>query len=88
LDFLHSHKIDSYHRVPVDLHAMKHCLAEGFPFVMGLQLYSQFMQVKSDGKVRMPSSDDECLGGHAMCVVGYSDKDKTFCVRNSWVRCS
>ena len=32
------HEIDQAATVAVDLHAMKHCLAEGYPFVFGLEI--------------------------------------------------
>ena len=72
-------------RVDVDLHAMKSCLAEGYPFAFGLQLFSSFQQAGSNGLVPMPDPDNEKHdGGHAMLCVGYSDPDQVFIVRNSW----
>ena len=32
----------------------------------------------------MPQDDDEVLGGHAVCCVGYDDAKQVFIVRNSW----
>ena len=81
------HTIDEAHRVKVDLHDMRHCLAEGYPFVFGLQVYDAF-QVdgeKNRGVIRTPDPEThEHAGGHAMLCVGYSDKDQMFLVRNSW----
>ncbi|PSB17248.1 peptidase C1 [Phormidesmis priestleyi ULC007] len=72
-------------RVDVDLHAMQSCLADGYPFAFGLQLFSSFQQAGSDGLVPMPDPDNEKHdGGHAMLCVGYSDPDQVFIVRNSW----
>ena len=75
-------------QVPVDLHAMKHCLAEGYPFVFGLTLFNSFDRVNSKGRVPMPDlgSDEgrQEHGRHAMLCVGYKDSAEVFIVRNSW----
>ena len=81
-DEAESHTIDEAHRVKIDLHDMRHCLAEGYPFVFGLTLAKTFDKTGHDGKVRLP--DHDLQGGHAMLCVGYSDKDEVFVVRNSW----
>jgi C1A family cysteine protease len=72
-------------RVEVDLQSMKNCLAEGFPFIFGLQLFGSFQKAGPDGLVPMPDLENETHdGGHAMLCVGYSDADEVFIVRNSW----
>jgi C1A family cysteine protease len=81
-DEAESHTIDEAHRVKINLHDMRHCLAEGYPFVFGLTLAKTFDKTGHDGKVKMP--DHNLQGGHAMLCVGYSDKDEVFVVRNSW----
>ena len=78
-------RVEDAARVEVDLHAMKSCLAEGYPFAFGLQLFESFQQAGSGGLVPMPDPDREKHnGGHAMLCVGYSDPDQVFIVRNSW----
>ena len=80
-----AHTIDEAHRVKIDLHDMRHCLAEGYPFVFGLQIYDAFQKDGAHGKVRTPDPDThQHCGGHAMLCVGYSDQDQMFLVRNSW----
>ena len=75
-------------QVPIDLYTMKHCLAEGYPFIFGLRLFSSFDQAGAKGRVPMPdlSSDEgrESHGNHAMLCVGYKDSAQMFIVRNSW----
>lgn len=75
-------------KVPIDIYAMKHCLAEGYPFVFGLTLFKSFDYAKSKGRVPMPelNSDEgrEEHGKHAMLCVGYKDSAEVFIVRNSW----
>jgi C1A family cysteine protease len=74
-------------QVRVSLQAMKNCLAEGFPFIFGLQLFGSFQKAGSDGLVPMPDPENEQHdGGHAMLCVGYSEPDNVFIVRNSWGR--
>src|SRR5579883_114125 len=77
--------VEDAYRVDVDLDSMRSCLAEGYPFTFGLELFSSFQKTGSNGLVPMPDPDnDQHDGGHAMLCVGYSDADKVFIVRNSW----
>ena len=80
------HTIDEAHKVTIDLHDMRHCLAEGYPFVFGLGLFDSFEKDghNAHGRISMPTARSKAAGGHAMLCVGYSDKDKAFVVRNSW----
>ena len=79
------HTIQTYHRI-VSLGEMRACLAEGYPFVFGFSVYESFESaaVAKTGVVKMPKSGERQLGGHAVCAVGYADKDKRVLVRNSW----
>ncbi|CAF3912106.1 unnamed protein product, partial [Rotaria magnacalcarata] len=73
--------------VKVELNEMKACLAEGFPFAFGLQLYRSFFQAETNGgRVPMPNQQvpDVQEGGHAMLAVGYSNETQCFIVRNSY----
>ena len=78
------HLIDEYDRLEVNLHAMKVCLAEGYPFVFGTDIFSSFEELDHRGHANLPLPSEENLGGHAMLACGYSDKDQVFLVRNSW----
>jgi C1A family cysteine protease len=75
------HEIDQAATVAVDLHAMRHCLAEGYPFVFGLDIDD--FEPDARGFLKRPTSKKD-LGGHAMCCVGYDDTKKVFIIRNSW----
>lgn len=71
-------------QVEVGLYAMKHCLAEGYPFAFGLPLFDSFFREGNKG-IPMPNpAKEKNLGGHAMLCVGYSDPYQVFVVRNSW----
>lgn len=60
------------------------CLASGYPFVFGFQVYSNIMNVGSDGLLPPPSQGDTLEGGHAICAVGYDMNKRHFKIRNSW----
>ena len=80
--------VEEAHEIEVDLDAMKHCLAEGYPFVFGLMLFASFDRAGKRGLVPMPNPMGEDRrqehGSHAMLCVGYSDQSQAFIVRNSW----
>jgi hypothetical protein len=80
-------RLEEADRVPISLRAMKHCLAEGFPFAFGLVLFKSFDRAGRAGVVPAPGRAEtgrEAHGCHAMLAVGYSDQDEVFVVRNSW----
>ena len=74
--------------VRADLNEMKGCLAEGHPFVFGMELFASFMEAGTNGgRVKMPKQggiSGEARGWHAMMAVGYSDASQCFIVKNSW----
>ena len=77
--------VEDAYRVDVDLDKMRSCLAEGYPFTFGLELFASFQNAGSHGLIPMPAPNkDQHDGGHAMLCVGYSDANKVFIVRNSW----
>jgi hypothetical protein len=86
------YKISEYLRIRT-LREMKQCLSQGLPFVFGFMTFESFESVETaaTGIMKMPTSRDRDLGGHAVCAVGYDD-DFTFkgghkgamIVRNSW----
>ena len=75
----------SYHRI-ASLGEMRACLAEGYPFVFGFAVYEGFETpgVARSGVLNMPRPSERQLGGHAVCAVGYDDKEGRLLVRNSW----
>jgi len=56
------------------LQEMQSCLAQGYPFVFGFSVYESFegTDVAQTGKVSMPGTNDNCLGGHAVMACGYT----------------
>lgn len=74
-------KILEYEQIMPTISQLKACLAEGYPFICGILVYSSFMSNKS-GHVPLPKPGEEILGGHAVVCVGYN-KDG-WIMRNSW----
>jgi C1A family cysteine protease len=55
--------------------------------VFGLSLFESFESddVSLTGRVPMPDFDKEqSVGGHALCICGYSDSAEHVIIRNSW----
>jgi len=75
-----------------DIVEMKHCLAQGYPFVFGVTCYDSFLSdtVAKDGIVPMPGYYETPQGGHALSCFGYDDNMTDggmtgfFLFRNSW----
>jgi hypothetical protein len=65
---------------------LKRSIQSGFPFVFGFVVYESFEsdEVAKTGIMPMPKSDEQNLGGHAVCAVGFDDHKKSFIVKNSW----
>ncbi len=80
----HDHRITDYCKVPVELDALRGCLAGGIPIAFGTHVWSSFTDLGPDGMVRMPQAGDRGEGRHAMLIVGYCDRSQVFIVRNSW----
>ncbi len=67
----------------------RNCLCQGFPFIVGITVYSSFETdaVAQSGIVPMPTQNDSVVGGHAVCVIGYNTNyngGDYYEVRNSW----
>lgn len=80
------HKIASAQVIPQDLLHLKQAISSGHPFVFGIAVYDSFEseETAKTGIVTLPLSSEKCVGGHAVCAIGYDDAKKAFIVRNSW----
>jgi C1A family cysteine protease len=58
-------KITEALQVDIDLHQMKSCLAQGFPFAFGLKLFTSFDKAARSGAVPMPDQDEQRRESHA-----------------------
>ncbi|CAF3142912.1 unnamed protein product, partial [Rotaria sp. Silwood2] len=77
-------------KIPRNLPAMKTCLANGIPFLIGIRVNvdeTSDEAKQNGGYVSMPDPNDPNLhlwGFHAVMIVGYDDRTQYFIVRNSW----
>lgn len=80
------HITGNFKSITQSLTQLKTCLSEGYPIILGIILYSSFQSdvVAKTGVVPMPKPKEDCLGGHAVCCVGYDDAKERFIMRNSW----
>ncbi len=88
------HKVKAYYAISDgDTQTMKEALAGGYLVGFGFLVFSGLMNssVAKSGLVTKPKSNETCIGGHAVVLVGY-DNNKimpdgskgAFLVRNSW----
>ncbi len=73
----------------LDMRAIKENLAQGAPVVIGMMVGESFMQSMQGQDVWRAAPGDPSMmgfGGHAMCVVGYDDRQYggSFLIMNSW----
>lgn len=78
------HQILSYHALPQTLEAMLSCLAEGYNFVGGISVYSNYETAEYTGHWPLPADSASLLGGHAMMFWGYDQHNEVFHGINSW----
>lgn len=73
-----------YERIRRDIDHLHACLAQGDPFVFGIQAYVQpFTAAKDSAFLRLPAKGSTLCGGHALVAVGYDRKKKAVLARNS-----
>lgn len=75
-----------YQRIQNDLAHMKACLAEGYPFTLGILVYPSFVgpDHKQCTVTPMPGATERALGEHIVLGVGYDDRKEWLVCRNSW----
>ena len=81
------HKVLTAYRVQQTMASMKGCLVNGFPFVVGIQVFSSFETevVTNTGYIPMPNiQTEQLLGGHAVICLGYNDTKGVWIMKNSW----
>ena len=76
-------RIYEYRRISHTASDIKSCLASGYPFVAGLELYHSAMPSFTSGVLPMPQTSEAVLGGHAALCIGYDDAQQRFTFLNS-----
>jgi len=79
-------KVTRYERL-TNLDGFIDALTNGYPIIMGFNVYTSFMSnnVARTGIMPYPNIKRErLLGGHAVLIVGYNKTKKVFIARNSW----
>jgi len=66
-----------------DINEIKNWLIRNEPIAIGIAIYSNFMNSKT-GIIGIPKETDDYMGGHAVIICGFDDKNKRFIMRNSW----
>lgn len=83
-----TYKAVEYQRITHNLDHLRSCLASGYPFVFGIQVFTSFQgaAVQRTGRLDMPRKGEKAIGLHAVLAVGYDDQIRRFIARNSWGR--
>lgn len=77
-------KVTLYERV-ADFNGCIDAISNGFPVVVGFDVYSSFNNIGRSGIMTYPNVNVERqLGGHAVLLVGYDNNKGYFIARNSW----
>jgi C1A family cysteine protease len=77
--------VKSYASLKKDLNQLKGCLASGFPFIFGFNLFSNWVgAAPMPTVIPLPPASGAAKGGHAVLCVGYDETNKWFIIRNSW----
>ncbi|MBU4252547.1 MAG: C1 family peptidase [Candidatus Omnitrophica bacterium] len=78
-------KIKAYARIKSQLEMKRSLLVNG-PFLAGVKVYKSWFNksVEKSGFIPMPKRNEQLMGGHAICIVGYDDKFRIFKFKNSW----
>ncbi|MDP8215207.1 MAG: C1 family peptidase [Candidatus Euphemobacter frigidus] len=75
-------KIRTYARLN-EIVEMERSLSINGPFLAGVNVFSDWFE-DHGGKIPLPPKDESSLGGHAICIMGYSRSGNYFKFKNSW----
>jgi len=67
---------------------MKRSLLVNGPFLCGVQVFASWFKQErvKNGLIPLPCKSERPIGGHAICVMGYDDRQELFKFKNSWGR--
>ena len=75
-------RVISYARI-LNLNELRSSIYSQGPCVIGIECFNGIFDTTT-GLVPMPRKNENTLGGHAICAVGYDDKKKLITFKNSW----
>lgn len=75
-------RIRTYARLS-GIEEMERSLSINGPFLAGVDVFSAWFE-DHGGRISLPGPEETSLGGHAVCVMGYSRDGNYFKFKNSW----
>lgn len=81
------YRIKAYGRLG-SIAEMRRSLAINGPFLAGVKVFKCWFskEVLKSGLIPMPKKNEETIGGHALCIIGFDDTKQIFKFKNSWGR--
>lgn len=77
------YRLDEIRRLSNNVNQLRECLAEGYPFVMAIKIFSSFAS-NHHGYIPMPKRHEKpSQYRHAVACVGYIHSARVFIIRNS-----
>ena len=78
-------RITAYARLRGILEMKRSLLVNG-PFLAGVKVFDSWFTKKAlkTGIIALPKKTDKLQGGHAICIVGFNDKNSFLKFKNSW----
>lgn len=81
------HLVTKYAKVKQTRLDIQSVLLSGACVSFGFTVYESFMSGKwasKTGKMPIPKKGEEILGGHAVTIIGWDNRRKSFLIQNSW----
>ena len=77
------YRLHDFSRLTHNIQQLRQCLAQGYPFVMAIRIYSSFAS-NHRGYIPLPKSKEKASQyRHAVVCVGYIHSQRLFIIRNS-----
>ena len=73
--------VRKYKSIMPNQYSIKYARSQNLPVAFGTMIYNNFSPGE---KFIIPLPSGEMLGGHALIIIGFSDKTRLFTVLNSW----
>jgi len=79
------YRIKAYARLKGILEMKRNLLING-PFLAGVKVFTSWLDKKTQktGLIPLPKRNEEIIGGHAVCIVGFDNAGQLFKFKNSW----